>query len=120
MQFQAASFHLKPRAHSGGAMFRDRRFERPFAGVVDHERDMSGAAGPDEESIPAIRLPAVVHRVQEPRDVAPEPDRPDAVLLASAKTAGEPLLGEAANAAAAFPARKPGKLNVVGSVRRLV
>jgi hypothetical protein len=59
-------------------MFRDRRFERPFAGVVDHEREMSGAAGPDEESILPIRLPAVVvHRVQELRDVAPEPDRPD-------------------------------------------
>ena len=68
-----ASPHLKPGSHSGCAMFGDCRFERPFARVVGDERDMGAAAGLDEDGVAPIGLPAVVHRVKKPRDVAPEP-----------------------------------------------
>jgi CorA-like Mg2+ transporter protein len=68
-----ASHRLKPGSHSGCAVFGDSRFEWPFARVVSDERDMGAAAGPDEDGIAPIGLSAVVHRVKEPRDVAPEP-----------------------------------------------
>ena len=71
------SAHLEPSADAGGAMFWDRGLERPFARVVGDEGDVGGAAGLDEDSIAPIGLPPVVHRMQEPGDMPPKPQRLD-------------------------------------------
>src|ERR1700733_11819908 len=69
--------YLEPGPDACGAMFGDCCLERPSAGVVGDEGDMGGAAGLDEDGVAPIGLPAVVHRMQEPCNVAPKPQRLD-------------------------------------------
>src|SRR5271165_6304963 len=72
-------------------MLGDRRFDRPFAGIVSDEGDMGGAAGLDQHGVAPVGLPAVVHRVQEARDMAPRRTAwTTAVLLAMANMEGAP------------------------------
>ena len=87
----ALSPDLEPGADARGAMFGNRRLERPFAGVVGDKGDVRGPAGLDEDGVAPVGLPPVVHRMQEPRDVAPDPQRLDErCFVGEANTVGAP------------------------------
>ena len=77
-----------PRGGMGG----DRRIDRPAPRVVGDEGDMAGRPRRDQHAVAPIGLPAVVHRMQQPHDMAVQADRlgSTAVALIKPSVTGAP------------------------------